>query len=159
MGPQHRLLGALTGAGWATLHHQPLTVVAITAAVSTATAAGPLSPDMDQSEWWRTIPGRGGHRRFTHWWGIPVAGWLLLPHVPALYAATWAALVLGWGSHLLGDLLFGRIPLLPDGSWKVGLRFHTGGRVEKILVRALLITGLLWLMIVNPTLTLLGAPA
>jgi hypothetical protein len=44
----------------------------------------------------------------------------------------WAAIALlvGWVSHLAGDLLFGRLPLLPWGGLRVGLGLDTGGFIE-----------------------------
>lgn len=105
--------------------------------------------------WWLLLP----HQAATRWVvgllaHVPVAGQWLAQTVPQLAAppvdgrVVWAAygLVLGWSSHLLGDAIFGTIPLLPWGGWpkvrvftrftvpawngRVGLSLPTGGALE-----------------------------
>lgn len=117
-------------------------------AVSTVTAAGWLSPDVDQSWWWRRLDkvlpdellGEGGplqHRGITHWWGVTV-GWAVLWVVAsvAVPAVWWvgAGHVAGWTSHLLLDRVFGRRVITPQGAVVVraGIPLapwwnHTGG--------------------------------
>ena len=67
----------------------------------------------------------------THWWGLPVAAWwfLIRPMPPE---PRWIATMLlaGWTSHLLGDLVFGRLALLPWGGPRAGVGLRTDGFVE-----------------------------
>lgn len=139
MGPTHRLFGALCGAGMASVSGADPTMTMLTALVSTATAHGWSSPDLDQTDAWRAaarlLPSRvralTAHRRLTHWWGLPVLAYLLLlPTLPE--AAQWpaTALLCGWVSHLVGDAIFGTLPLLPWGGPTVGLGLDTGGFIE-----------------------------
>lgn len=140
LGPSHLLFGATTYAAYGVYTHAPLTQVIIGAVAATATSSGILSPDMDQRkpfEWARTVLGPAGrllaHRRgVTHWWIIPVALWLWW--LPLLDPSTrWAAtaLIIGWASHIIGDGIFGRIPLLPGWGPTYGLGIHTGQWVEE----------------------------
>jgi hypothetical protein len=146
MGPTHRLAGALAGATYGHLMGQPWQVVAAGALVATSTSNGPASPDMDQTcpfRWLDGLPVLGvlfTHRHLTHWWGLPVAAWCwdipALPHTPTV-DIRWAAtlLLIGWVSHLAGDLIFGKLPLLPWGGLRVGLGLDTGGFIETGKVR------------------------
>lgn len=139
MGPTHRLFGAVCGAGMAIAADADATMTMLTALVATATSHGWSSPDVDQTDGWRAatrlLPARAraltAHRRVTHWWGLPVLAYLLvLPTLPQ--AAHWpaTALLCGWVSHLLGDAIFGTLPLLPWGGPTVGLGLDTGGFIE-----------------------------
>jgi hypothetical protein len=142
LAPSHRLLAATAATAHTVLvtHEHRLVVVAVTAVAATATSAGWTSPDVDQS--WLWVTARKGlpnaiarlfnHRTgLAHWWGIPVLAWLFwLPTVPAVAQATAAALILGWGTHLLGDAIFGKIGLLPGVGPAVGLGLDTGGWIE-----------------------------
>lgn len=138
MGPTHKVWAALAGAATAYVQTHSIPMIALSAVVATGSATGWTSPDIDQTAPWRAVARRMprlvqramGHRHVTHWFGLPVAAWFAIPLFPA--EARWAAtaLLVGWVSHLLGDLLFGKIPLLPTGRWAVGLTFDTGGRVE-----------------------------
>lgn len=132
----------------------PLAVAAATAAVATLTAGGNLSPDLDQSSWWRAIPHTPlmSHRvGLSHWWGLPVLAWLfLLPRLPVELSVIGTAAVVGWASHLVADLPFGRLAVFPWGGPKVGLRLKTGGLVETHVVRPVMIGLLVWLLIVRP---------
>lgn len=125
-------------AGW---YHQPL-IVALPLA-----SAGALVPDIDDP---RSKLGRktgpiselifqfAGHRKFFH--SLPflflvtaLACWLN-SYIPIIPANSWVSFSIGVGSHLLGDMFFGRrgvqllwplpakIRCLPE-SWKVG-GFH-----------------------------------
>lgn len=140
LGPSHLLFAANAWAGYALWTHQPIGQLALGAVVATAVSDGVLSPDMDQRkpfEVARTVLGPAGrllaHRRgITHWWVLPVAAWLWW--LPLLDPATrWAAtaLIVGWASHIVGDAVFGRIPLLPGWGPMYGVGVHTGGWVEK----------------------------
>lgn len=139
MGPTHRAFGALCGATVASAAGQDWSMVAMTALVATASSHGWSSPDVDQTKPWQTvrkvIPGPFdkvlNHRGITHWWGlVALAAWGI-NHLPAdAHWPAWALLI-GWTSHLLGDFLFGRLPLLPyDGGPKFGLGLDTGGFLE-----------------------------
>jgi hypothetical protein len=146
LGPSHRLLGALGGASLAHTAGLPWQVVAATALTATSTSNGPFSPDMDQTRsfrWLASWPVVGQlfyHRHTTHWWGWPVAAWYwglpALPHTPAI-DVHWMAvgLLIGWVSHLAGDLIFGKLPMLPWGGLRVGLGLDTGGFIETGKVR------------------------
>jgi hypothetical protein len=137
LGPTHRVFGALCGAYVATASGAPYETVAMTAIVATATAHGWSSPDVDQTAAWRTVAGvmpgpmRSllAHRRLTHWWGVPAGAWLLCQHMSP--DARWpvVAILIGWVSHLVGDAVFGKVPLLPWGVC-VGLGLRTGGFLE-----------------------------
>jgi hypothetical protein len=134
MGPSHRLAGALAGALLAHQVGASWSVTAMTSLIATSTSNGPTSPDVDQTKPWRDVahlaPGLLGHRNLTHWWGLPAAAWYATAqYLPS--AAHWPAyaLLAGWVSHLVGDAVFGRVPLLPWG-WNVGLGLHTGGFIE-----------------------------
>lgn len=166
MGASHRVLGALAGAGYATTQGAPPSVVAMAALVATATSNGATSPDGDQTDAWqnatRALPTWARrHRGLLHWWGIPAAAWFAVPQLDP--AVQWAAhaLIVGWASHLLGDAVFGRIPLDPMGRRKVGLGLDTGGLLENggrflgvripSLTRAVMGATLAWLLIGAPT--------
>jgi hypothetical protein len=132
----------------------PLPAVLLVGA-ATVTAGGPLSPDADQRGLWRCLDrllpdewlGHGGplrHRGLTHWWGIPsaAAAWLWLAGTGLPDPLWWlaAGCVLGWATHLVGDLLVGAgspwrdagIPVAP-WWWHVGAGFRCGGLVESML--------------------------
>lgn len=166
MGPQHRLFGALAGALTASVAGQEWPLVAMTALVATSTAHGWSSPDMDQTGPWQALARLSGplgpmlaHRRLTHWWALPVAVWWLIGvYVPAGAAWPAYALLAGWVSHLVGDFVFGKLPLLPWGGPKVGLGFKTGGWLENGPARALIILALGFVLIRTPGLTDLTHP-
>lgn len=137
MGPTHRLFGALAGAGVATAAGQPWAMVAMTSLVATATSHGWSSPDLDQTEPWQKLGRWSGplgqlfaHRHLTHWWGLAVLAWVGAGHLPADSRWPAVALLAGWVSHLVGDAIFGKIPLLPWGGYFVGLGLDTGGFIE-----------------------------
>ena len=166
LGPSHRVFGALCGAAVATVQGADFQTVAMTAIVATATAHGWSSPDMDQTKPWqavgRALPGPLGalmaHRRLSHWVGLPAAAWWGITQMPAGSQWPFTALLIGWVSHLLGDMIFGAVPLLPWGAWPVGLRLDTGGVLEtgrtkhgrRVLpfapARVLIGAGLIWLL-------------
>lgn len=149
MGQGHRAVGAGAGLTLAALTHVPAWQWPLIVAAAVATSSGPLSPDVDQSGWWRLtdriVPdealGDGGplqHRGITHWWALPALGAVLV-HVlaPGAGWVAYAALT-GWASHLVGDFVFGRegcgrgpgIPLL---GWRahIGLGLPVGGWLER----------------------------
>lgn len=135
LGPTHRAFGGLAGVTLAAAAGQPWPMVAMTGIVATATSNGPASPDMDQTRTWRRVTavlprGMRRHRGLTHWWGLPVAAWVLVQQLPP--DAHWPAyaLLAGWVSHLVGDFVFGRLPLLPWGGPSFGVGLGTGGFVE-----------------------------
>lgn len=179
LGPTHRafaaawwLAGTLTVDAVAALagHLPPVHPVVVLAGVVVAplTAAGRRSsPDMDQR--WAPGPPRHsyewrGHRGWTHraWFASVLT--VLVGVVPYVVARTYGvpgpvavlvfAPVAGWWSHLVGDTLYGRLPLyLPHvrryrahlgpvgwvrGGYRVvwvrhlvGLGWQTGGVLEK----------------------------
>lgn len=138
MGPTHRVFGALCGATAASAAGQGWSMVAMTALVATATSHGWASPDVDQTRPWvwvrKVIPhpldNALNHRALSHWWGLPVLAWWGAANLPP--DAQWPAfaLLIGWCSHLLGDLLFGQLPLLPWGGPPFGLGLDTNGFLE-----------------------------
>jgi membrane-bound metal-dependent hydrolase YbcI (DUF457 family) len=150
--PTHHLAGlAASLAVAAQVRPGPIPVVLMMVA-STATAGGPLSPDVDQRGLWhvadRLLPdewlGHGGpmrHRGLSHWWGIPAAAavwlWLARETIPGPLWWLAAGVVLGWVTHLAGDLMVGagspwRDSGIPVGPWfwHVGFGFRCGGFVE-----------------------------
>jgi hypothetical protein len=168
MGPTHRMFGALCGAAWATAAGMPTAQAAAVAALATATSSGPSSPDIDCYRGWRRLDtclpdealGNGGpmqHRGITHWWAWPTLTALTLTHVPT-GAIGWipTALLIGWTSHLIGDLIFGRnrgIPLAP-WWWHIGLGLDTGGPTEALARWTVLPAAVAWLATITA-----GAPA
>lgn len=178
MGPSHRLFGALAGAALAHYTGRPFADVTMAALVASSTAHGWSSPDMDQTKPWRAagrlLPGEAHHLAahrtgLSHWWGLPVLMWfLVIQHLPA--GAEWPATVLliGWVSHLLGDLVFGKLALYPWGGPSFGLELDTGGFIEtgrthmlgrqRIVlpfgpVRVAIVGALLWVLASAPGLT------
>jgi hypothetical protein len=125
-------------------------------------------PDLDNTrtakrlDGWLPDEALGGcgplqHRGLAHWWGIPAAAWLVADRLPAGWWQ-WAILaaILGWASHLLGDLTFGKagfgtgqgVPLLPWG-WHVGLGFKVGSRFERAVAWGLTVAAG-WLLVGSP---------
>lgn len=139
MGPTHRLFGALCGATMASATGADTSTMLMTALVATATAHGWSSPDLDQLAGWRKVSGRlparlrawTGHRRVTHWWGLPaLLAFLVVPTLPAETRWPAVALLCGWASHLIGDAIFGEVPVFPWGGSYIGLGLETGGFIE-----------------------------
>lgn len=128
----HQLLGAATGAVYASVTQSNWNTALLTVAVSSVIA--PL-PDCDQRTWWRrlhqavpdSLRRHGGplrHRGITHWPGTAlllysvlwIADYMLSGYLPV------TALILGWCSHLLGDFCIGarsryRGPGIPFAPW------------------------------------------
>lgn len=121
MAPTHRQLGATwwlvltVGANHAGAHIHPATALA-GAVVAARCSYGRWSPDADTT-WLAGL----GHRQATHRPGT--AGWLTVVTL-TVWLAVWLAAgpptpildilwapVTGWWSHLLGDAIFGRIPV------------------------------------------------
>ena len=103
-------------------------------------SAGKTSPDIDRM-WAPGPPTKTydwkGHRGFTHrFWFASVLGaasiglyFLLLGGgLPASLATFAFVPVVGWWSHLFGDMIFGRLLILGE---KVGLGWETNGLAEK----------------------------
>lgn len=145
-------LGAGAIAGLTAGHYLGLAPgqVAACAALAMVTSAGWTSPDMDHTPGWRTFahvlprPWRG-HRRVTHWWGLPVAVAVL---VHAVGSPWWAwALLAGWTSHLVADLVFGArswgrgpgIPMTPSGH-HIGVGLDVGEWPERVTADLLRVT-------------------
>jgi hypothetical protein len=131
-----------------------------TAASTVVAVLASWGPDVDQLSPWRAIDkplpdeklGHGGpmkHRGISHWWFWPALA-AYVAHGSDMGDAGWViwALILGWGSHLLGDFIFGQgrdagIPIMP--WWMhVGLGFKSGGFVERVLVPPGAIAALWW---------------
>jgi hypothetical protein len=144
MGPTHRCLGALCGIAVASSDGQPWSMVAMSGLVASATSHGWASPDVDQTGPWVTVrqalpkPWARvlNHRCLSHWWGLPAAAWPAI-QIGLPVEAQWPAtmLLVGWVSHLFGDLLFGELPVDPWGRTTVGLGLDTGGFLETGTVR------------------------
>jgi hypothetical protein len=154
MGPQHRLFGGLCGAAVATYQGASFTMIAMTAMVATASAHGWSSPDVDQTGPWRRVarvlPGPLGramkHRGISHWPGWVALAWFGISQAPAEAQWPLTALLIGWASHIVGDVLFGTVPLMPWGSMYVGVGLDTGGFLETRVARALTILTLTYLL-------------
>jgi membrane-bound metal-dependent hydrolase YbcI (DUF457 family) len=147
MGPTHRIWSATMWLGIAAVvdvtaartgHGIPLPVVEIGIGLPLAmlTSGGTrFSPDRDL-RWAPGFPRPGyhwkGHRGWTHrWWfaGVLVlltaAGAVLSGH--ASFLPIWAP-VFGWCTHLVGDMIFGRLRVLGKAR---GWGWDTGGFGEK----------------------------
>ncbi len=180
MGPTHRALGAVFGVGYGVSMGLPVAGVVGCGVLGTLTAAGVASPDVDQRWGWRLadtltpdelLGGHGPmqHRGITHWWGVALvatAAWLtaLLPLAGdggrgSLLAHAAGALLAGWWSHLVGDLVFGKAdvrtgrgPGIPMMPWwgHVGLSLDVGGRLERLTQAGL------WLVVAGQVLAHVG---
>lgn len=134
MGTSHRLLGTLAGVTVASAAGQSVAQVVFSGLIASATSHGWASPDMDQSEPWVAVRRRLpddvarllNHRELSHWWVLPVLAGVAVGVLPE--DSRWTAVVLltGWVSHLVGDFVFGELPLWPGGR-AVGLGLDTGG--------------------------------
>jgi membrane-bound metal-dependent hydrolase YbcI (DUF457 family) len=163
-GRSHHLLGLAVAVAVAP-RVAPDVPAALTLTMATyVTAGGALSPDMDQSAWWRMfdhilpdeILGHGGparHRGLTHWWGLPALALCALL-ASADRSLTWwacAGVTLGWAAHLLGDLIVGagsrhRGPGIPLWPWwgHVGCGFRCGGAVETVISTVSVPVAIVW---------------
>lgn len=141
MGNTHRIFGFLAGAAVASAEGATTTgEVVIAGLIASAVSHGSFSPDMDQTDWWRSLSrvtqgaaGMGQHRHgLSHWWGVPViAWWYIVTFLPDHTHWAGLALVAGWTSHLLGDLIFGTLSLSPTGHGpRLGLGLKTDGFLE-----------------------------
>jgi hypothetical protein len=150
MGSTHFLFGTTAGLGVAAWQGWPAWQTGVAVVLSSAVAGGRFSPDLDQSWIWRKVDkvapdeslGHGGpmrHRGLTHWWGLPAILVVALPFLPEASRWLMMALLAGWCSHLLGDVVFGKrsrnrgpgIPLAP-WWWHKGLGLDTGGTAETV---------------------------
>lgn len=117
--------------------------------VASVFAHGRLSPDADRYPLMRRfIP--GGHRGITHWWLLPVLGFIAARmYVPLEWQWAPLAVVAGWASHIVADAVFGRVPIYPRrgrwARWGVGLR--TGGTLEKWAAVPALFAAAAWLVV------------
>ena len=172
MGPSHRIFGALFGATYASLARLDTAEMIAATIISTTMSFGASSPDMDQLSKWKkfaTATGMGwllAHRHLTHWWGLPLfALWPLLSIDESSRWVFWA-LWLGWVSHLVGDFIFGKLPMLPWGKPYIGLGLDTDGWLESgfagmkfSILRTVMIVGLVavcWFRPVAPEVVLPG---
>lgn len=156
----HVLMGAVAGLGAAAAQGLPAWQCAASAGLGSL--AGPL-PDVDNHRWWkrldRFVPdewlGYGGplqHRGLTHWWVLPAAAWIAAQRLEP--GAWWLlALVVGWASHLVGDLVFGqadrychRGPGVPLGPWfwHVGVGLKSGGPGESLIAPLVAVLAVAW---------------
>ncbi len=163
---QHRVFGAASWAALTFATGQPAVVIGVGAGLAAATSGGFFSPDIDQFKIWNRIlnswPGRVddllfGHRRISHWWGLPAVAALLLDLAPVYPAWPYWALILGWTSHLVGDAVFGKagfdipkgIPFLPF-THHVGLGLKSGGLINSVFV-VVFAAATVWMMAGGPT--------
>lgn len=154
----HRALGASAGVVWGHVAGLPLWQAAIVVPVAAAFSHGAISPDLDNTNRWRSwdrwtpdeLLGHQGpmrHRGLLHWWGLhlglSVALWT--GHLTLGWLPWWVlgAVLAGWWSHLLGDFIvgargYGRGPGIPMLPWWAhwGLGFKCGGVVEALLTVA-----------------------
>jgi hypothetical protein len=153
MGRGHAITGLSAGIAAVTVLHPPTWQAPIIIGITSLTAGGPLSPDVDHTTAWRLwdrllpdeILGDGGplqHRGVSHWWGIPAAAGAALWWFDPSWAWPVWAVVLGWLTHLVGDLAFGRacpgvrgpgVPLLP-WTHHIGLGLDVDGWFEHVVV-------------------------
>ena len=155
--PTHRLLGAASAL--ALSPQLPWQGVLLAAVIASRTAGGITSPDVDQR--WQHLGAGGplGHRKITHWWGLPALcalGWVFWGPATSWFvsALLWGAW-LGWTSHLAGDFIFGKsnrragrgpgIPLLPWWGY-VGAGLRCGTWIE-VTARWLLIAATAYLLL------------
>lgn len=166
LGTSHRLLGFLSGVTVAHTTGQRLPMTVVSGLVASATSHGWASPDLDQTRPWirlrQAMPRKAArvmnHRQLTHWWAIP----LIVGAVVVVRPSTVAVLLLtGWVSHLVGDFVFGDLPVVPGGRRRVGLGLDTGGFTEtgRIRGRTVIPFGPVRVLITAATVwVLLGAP-
>ena len=166
-GTAHRLFAVsvqiAVGAGL----HEPVWQVVVGIPFAVAFAAGPTSPDLDDTKSWkkmdRWLPdewlGEGGpmqHRGLLHWWGIPALVGLFVYLYAMNTPITWAAwaVIAGWGSHVVSDCIFGKsgygtqkgIPLLPWWA-HIGFGFKSNGYVQHLVIvpiSASVVCGTVW---------------
>jgi len=124
MGPSHRLAGVASWLAYADVTHTVGLPLVGGVVIAAATSHGRLSPDTDM---YPPLKGVVAHRGITHFWVWPV-----LLYLAALGSGAWwwvlGAVAVGWGSHVVTDAVFGRVPVWP--SRRLGLRLRTGGPVE-----------------------------
>ncbi len=117
-----------------------------------ATAAGSIAalvPDWVQinlPDAHKKIKGAFGHRGITHWlWTALAVAWISTRLVPSPYPL---AVLTGWGSHLLLDMIAGGIPLLWPLPRITVAHIKTGSRTDRFFGGAalvLLIIQALWI--------------
>jgi hypothetical protein len=102
-----------------------------------------MSPDVDHTWAWvrirQALKSKAmNHRELAHWWGLPGLAMGAVSMLPEDGRWPFVMLIVGWTSHLLGDLLFGikprGVPLWPCGP-RVGLGLDTGGFLETGTIR------------------------
>jgi hypothetical protein len=154
MGPGHIVGGVAGGLAFGLAAGWPSGVVLVAGAVAPLTAAGRLSPDMDQRFGFARGPLR--HRGITHWPGLPAAA---AAGIHVTLAAPWAVLAwaawAGWVSHLVLDLIFGKPHVVGEGPGRRVLRgpgipwapwwghWGFGGDVGGVLERRVITPGVL----------------
>jgi hypothetical protein len=138
MGPTHRLTGFAAGAGTAFLAGHDIVGVVLSGTFASASSHGGLSPDVDQTKLWTSVRKKLpndrarllNHRNLSHWWALPVLAYAAVATLPVEFQWATTMLIVGWASHLFGDLLFGELPLDPWGKHTFGLGLDTGGFLE-----------------------------
>lgn len=109
-----------------------ITEIICGAVVASSMAADDWSPDADQRGWMADlIP--GGHRGVTHMPEVVALALWGVIHVTTEAGFGWFgwAAAAAWGSHLLVDAGWGRIPSLLLGGRRIGFKLNTGGPTEK----------------------------
>jgi hypothetical protein len=169
-GTAHRFFAVAVQVAAGTGLHEPWWQVVAGVPFAVAFSAGPTSPDLDDTRTWkkldRWIPdewlGEGGpmqHRGLLHWWGIPALVGLLIYLVAMGTPITWAAwaVVVGWGSHIVADGVFGQCGFgtrrgVPLGPWwaHVGLGFKSNGFVQHVVILPVS-AGIVWWALGMPT--------
>lgn len=145
MGNTHRLFGAVCGAAYGHAIGADMATIIMTASMASVFSHGATSPDMDQKKPWvrfnRWTPAIFdpllAHRRLSHWWGLPVLAWFGIHAMPEHLQVPFIAALVGWVSHIVGDAIFGKIPVSPWGGWYVGVGLETGGFIESGRLRIL----------------------
>lgn len=149
----HRQFAFLLGTGSTLALGTPGWQALMVGSLATLTAGGRLSPDIDQTRFYRAmLPKRlEGHRKLSHYWGWPVLAAGLLA-VYTFFDHPWwamlaAALILGWASHLIADFVFGAasryrpagIPFAPltkqRGLFGRKYGLHSAGRTARLCER------------------------
>ena len=133
MGPSHQFAGVASWLAVAPFLHVTTAQIAVGALIAEQCAHSYLSPDID-----RYVCGGPEltymHRRWPHFWAVIGAAWLaVILCVPSRWQWAAFAVVVAWTSHLLGDFIFGKLPVWRRrGRWiRAGIGLRVGKKLEK----------------------------